>query len=283
MIDPKRISHGDCRGRLQDKVALITGAGGGQGRVVAQKFAEAGALVFASDVNAATLEQTRVEAEARGLQIATSVVDASSSDDVQAWVGEAAGKHGRIDVLYNNGAHVHMAPFEDITINQWHETIRLELDVIFMPTKAVWPIMKAQQGGSIINIASCAGILASEGIGASAHSAGKGGVISVTRQLALEGAPHWIRVNCISPGPIMGPHLQGLYDASQDFRTLFDSTPMLDRHGFPADIAYAGIFLASDESQFITGINLAIDGGGVNKIGAHAGRLNRAAVAGEAA
>lgn len=275
MIDSARISRGDPRGRLEGKVALITGAGGGQGRVIAQLFAEAGATVFASDVNAETLAVTRAEAEAKGLTLTTSVVDASNAAQTAAWAQEALGREGRIDVLYNNGAHVHMAPFAEMTIEQWHETIRLELDVIFMPTKAVWPAMVAQNGGSIINVASCAGILAAEGLGATAHAAGKGGVISVTRQLAMEGAPHWIRVNCISPGPIMGPTLQLAYDASEEFRTLFDSAPMLERHGFPADIAYAGIFLASDESQFITGINIPIDGGGVSKVGSLAARLKR--------
>lgn len=276
MIDEHRISRGVCNGRLGGKVALITGAGGGQGHVVALKFAEAGAHVFASDINAETLAITAQAAAACGLSITTSVVDASSPEQAQTWVDEAMAAHGRVDVLYNNGAHVHMAPFSDMTVDQWHETIRLELDVIFMPTKAVWPIMTAQQGGSIINIASCAGMLAAEGIGATAHSAGKGGVIAVTRQLALEGAPHWIRVNCISPGPIIGPHLQTLYDASENFRELFDSSPMLNRHGFPADIAFLGIFLASDESQFITGVNIPVDGGGVNKVGALASRLRTA-------
>jgi meso-butanediol dehydrogenase / (S,S)-butanediol dehydrogenase / diacetyl reductase len=276
MIDESRISRGDPRGRLQDKVVLITGAGGGQGRVIAQLFAEAGATVFASDVNAETLATTQAEAEAKGLALNTTVVDASNAEQTRAWAQEALDRAGRIDVLYNNGAHVHMAPFAEMTVEQWHETIRLELDVIFMPTKAVWPAMVAQNGGSIINVASCAGIVAAEGLGATAHAAGKGGVISVTRQLAMEGAPHWIRVNCISPGPIMGPTLQIAYDASEDFRTLFDSAPMLDRHGFPADIAYAGIFLASDESLFITGINIPIDGGGVSKVGSLAARLKRA-------
>jgi len=275
MIDQKRISHGDCSGRLEGKVVLITGAGGGQGHVITLKFAEAGAHVFASDINPDTLALTAEAAKKQGLSITTTVVDASSQEQAQAWVDEAMAAHGRIDALYNNGAHVHMAPFSEMTAEQWHETIRLELDVIFMPTKAVWPIMTRQQGGSIINIASCQGILASEGLGAAAHSAGKGGVIAVTRQLAMEGAPHWIRVNCISPGPIMGPHLQTMYDASESFRELFDSSPMLDRHGFPEDIAYLGIYLASDESQFLTGVNIPVDGGGVNKVGALASRLKR--------
>jgi NAD(P)-dependent dehydrogenase (short-subunit alcohol dehydrogenase family) len=272
MTHEERKSKGGAAGRLQGKVALVTGAGGAQGREVSLLFAEAGATVFASDVNAATLAQTHALAEQRGLSIDTRVVDASSAAQVGPWVQDAVDRHGRIDVLYNNGANVHMAPFEDMTYEQWRETLRLELDVVFVPTKAVWPVMKAQQGGSIVNISSCSGMLGAEGLGAAAHAAGKGGVIAVTRQLSLEGAPHWIRVNCISPGPIMGPTLQVAYDASPYFRRLFDSTPSLNRHGFPSDIAYAGLFLASDESTFITGVNLPIDGGSTSKVGALMGR-----------
>lgn len=276
-MDEARLSRGPCRDRLKGKVVLITGAGGGQGREVARLFAEAGAMVFASDVNSETIAETVELCRDCGLDVHGARVDASSPTAVADWIAQAMSNGGRIDVLYNNGAAVHMAPFDQMTHEQWHETIRLELDVIFVPTKAVWPVMMAQQGGSIVNIASCAGILATEGLGAVAHAAGKGGVIAVTRQLALEGAPHWIRVNCISPGPIMGPTLQRAYDSSAEFRNLFDSTPMLARHGLPVDVAYAGLFLASDESQFITGINMPVDGGGVAKVGAVTGRLLPAA------
>lgn len=234
-------------------MALATGAGGGQGQVVSLLFAEAGATVFASDVNAATLEETRAKAAQRGLSIDVATVDASSAEQVAGWVEDAVRRHGRIDVLYNNGAGVHMAPFAEMTLEQWREILRLELDVFFLPTKAVWSIMTKQQGGSIINIPSCAGILAAEGLGTAVHSAGKGGVIALTRQLALEGVQHWIRVNCISPGPIMGPTLRLAYEGSHYFRRLFDSTPSLERHGFPSDVAYADLFLASDESTYITG------------------------------
>lgn len=267
-----RKSVGCCAGRLAGKVALVTGAGGAQGQEVSLLFAEAGATVFASDVNAKTLDDTQALADRRGLRVHTRQVDASCAEQVAAWVHDAQAQAGRIDVLYNNGAHVHMAPFEDMTYEQWRETLRLELDVVYMPTKAVWPIMKQQQGGSIVNIASCAGMAAAEGLGVAAHAAGKGGVIALTRQLSLEGAPHWIRVNCICPGPIMGPTLQVAYDGSAHFRRLFDSTPSLARHGFPSDIAYAGLFLASDESTFITGVNLPIDGGATSKVGALMGR-----------
>ncbi|WP_372731510.1 SDR family NAD(P)-dependent oxidoreductase [Novosphingobium sp.] len=272
MVEPLnpnwQLSHGPVAGRLEGKVAMVTGAGGAQGREVSVLFARAGAHVFASDINEATLAETKALATAQDLSIDCSVVDASSAVDAAAWVDRAYARHGQIDVLYNNGAGVHMAPFAEMTSEQWHETIRLELDVVFMPTKAVWPIMAAQNSGSIINIASGSGMLAAEGLGTSAHAAGKGGVIALTRQLSLEGAAHWIRVNCISPGPIMGPALEGVYQNDPAFRALFDSTPSLERHGYPVDIAYTGLFFASDESLFITGVNLAVDGGVTSKAGA---------------
>ena len=174
---------------------------------------------------------------------------------------DAVARHGGIDVLYNNGAGVHMVPFAEMTLQQWQETLHWELDVVFIPTKAAWPHLIARGGGSIINIASASGMRGSEFLGAAAHAAGKSGVIGFTRQLALEGAPHWIRVNAISPGPIVTPATQGFYEGSAEFRHHFDGWPLLARTGRPLDVAYLGLFLASDESTFMTGVNIPVDGG----------------------
>lgn len=265
-------SRGPVEGRLAGKVVLLTGAGGGIGRAVALLFAQAGAQVFASDLHAASLEETRRVVADHGLSLHTQVVDATSAEQVNAWVAQALQQCGRIDVLYNNGAGVHMAPFSEMTLEQWRDTLRMELDVVFLPSKAVWPIMTRQRAGSIINIASMAGMAAAEDTGGAAHSAGKGGVIALTRQLSLEGAAHWIRVNALSPGPIMGPTVRQAYDGSPAFRRLFDDTPSLARYGDPLDVAYAGLFLASDESLYVTGVNLPVDGGCTSKVGALASR-----------
>ncbi|TWB87740.1 NAD(P)-dependent dehydrogenase (short-subunit alcohol dehydrogenase family) [Bradyrhizobium macuxiense] len=269
-------SRGPCAGRLKDKVALITGAGAGMGRTVSLLFAEAGAKVLGSDVNAVGLDETARLASQRGLSIEIATVDASSEQQAISWIAEAVRKHGRVDVLYNNAASVRMAPFSEMTAQQWQETLRCELDVVFFPTKAVWPHMVAQQGGSIINIASVAGMLGGEGTGASAHAAGKGGVIALTRQLATEGAPHWIRVNSIAPGPILTENIRPRYEADMRLRAQFDDTPALARTGCPIDVAYAGLFLASDEALYITGVNLPVDGGKTCKSGP---MVNRSAVA----
>jgi len=262
MIDlQSRFSKGIVGGRLAGKVVLVTGAASGQGQAVALLFAEAGATVIASDINAQGLEGTATLAKQRGVSVELSMVDAADPDGTSRWVDAAAAAHGGIDVLYNNGAGVHMVPFADMTLQQWHETLRWELDVVFIPTKAAWPHLTRRGGGSVINIASVSGMRGSEFLGAAAHAAGKGGVLGFTRQLALEGAPHWIRVNAISPGPIVTPTTQGLYDVSSEFRHHFDGWPLVARTGRPIDVAYAGLFLASEESAFITGVNLPVDGG----------------------
>ncbi|WP_161491319.1 SDR family NAD(P)-dependent oxidoreductase [Bradyrhizobium neotropicale] len=248
-------------------MALITGAGAGMGQIVSLLFAEAGAKVFGSDVNPAGLDETARLASERGLSIDVATVDASSEEQTKGWVAEAVRKCARVDVLYNNGASVRMAPFSEMTARQWQDTLRLELDVVFFPTKAVWPHMVAQQGGSIINIASVAGMLGGEGTGASAHAAGKGGVIALTRQLATEGALHWIRVNSIAPGPILTETLRPRYETDARLRAQFNDTPALARTGYPIDVAYAGLFLASDEALYITGVNLPVDGGKTCKSG----------------
>lgn len=274
-----RVSRGDVSHRLEGKVAIVTGVGGGQGREAVRLFAEAGATVIGSDVNAEGLDETGRLMREAGLAAELSVVDAADPDGVTAWVDAAAARHGGIDILYNNGSATHFASFEDMTIEKWRETLRLELDVVYVPTKAVWRHMIARGGGSIINIASMSGMIGSEvvgGMGQSAHAAGKGGVIALTRQLAVEGAPHWIRVNTISPGFITTPGTAALFKAAPQVARVASGTTPLPRIGWPADVIYTGLFLASDEAAFITGINIPVDGG----ITARAGVSSRFALEG---
>lgn len=263
-------SRGPVKGRLTGKVALVTGVGSGQGREVALLFAEAGAVVAGCDINPDGLKGTEALAAARGVKLDLATVDASDEEKVGSWVDDVANRHGGLDIVYNNGAGVHFAPFAEMTLSQWRDTLRMELDTVFIPSKAAWPYLIARGGGSIINIASMAGILGGEVIGsagAAAHATGKGGVISFTRQLATEGGVHGIRVNAISPGPIVTPASEAVFAASPEFRRLFEGLPVLKRSGQPVDVAYAGLFLASDESAFITGANLTVDGGATAKTG----------------
>ncbi|QUT07821.1 SDR family oxidoreductase [Sphingobium phenoxybenzoativorans] len=262
-----RTSNGPVAGRLAGKIAVVTGAGGGQGQAAAILFAQAGAIVVASDLNQAGVEATTRIARERGLQIYMSAVDAADEASVGPWIDDAAKAHGGLDILYNNAANTHFAPFGEMTLHQWRETMRLELDIVFIPSRAIWRHLVARGGGAIINIASVSGMRATEFIGAAAHATGKSGVIGFTRQLALEGAPHWIRANSISPGPIVAPPTEAMLAQSEEFAKNFNGWPMMSRTGRPLDIAYAGLFLASDEASFITGANLAVDGGWSTKGG----------------
>jgi meso-butanediol dehydrogenase / (S,S)-butanediol dehydrogenase / diacetyl reductase len=257
----KNLSRGEVAGRLKGKVALVTGAGSGQGREVALLFARAGAQVSGSDTNAAALRSLCEEASAAGHPLDVFEVDASDRRATGAWIDAVAQRHGGVDVLYNNAARTYFAPFEEMTLDQWRDTLRLELDVVFIPSQAAWRHMVARGGGSIINIASVSGMRGSELIGAAAHAAGKSGVIGFSRQLALEGAPHWIRCNSLSPGPIVTPVTEPLIESNPAFAKAFETWPLLHRSGRPIDVAFAGLFLASDESAFITGTNLVVDGG----------------------
>lgn len=267
---PSFPSRGEVAGRLAGKVAIVTGASGGQGRAVCSLFAKAGAKVMGCDINETALEVARKAARDEGLGIDFAAVDATDPAAVKDWIDRVAAEHGGIDILYNNGGFAHFAPIATMTLEQWHETLRYELDIVFVPSQAVWPHMVERGGGSIINIASTAGMRGSEvfeGVGWSAHATGKGGVISFTRQLAAEGAPHWIRVNTISPGPILSPASEAVMAASPVFRRSFEGAPLLDRTGRSLDVAYAGLFLASDEAVWITGVNLPVDGGMTCKAG----------------
>lgn len=261
------VSRGPVAGRLNSKVAVVTGAGGGQGQAAALLFAQAGATVVASDLNPKGVEATQAIAREQGLNLTISAIDAADEGAVTKWLDDATDTHGGLDILYNNAAHTHFAPFGEMSLHQWRETMRLELDIVFIPTRAIWRHLVARGGGSIINIASVSGMQATEFLGGAAHATGKSGVIGFTRQIALEGAPHWIRANTISPGPIVTPVTEAILASSDEFARNFNGWPMLARTGRALDVAYAGLFLASDESSFVTGANLTVDGGWSSKGG----------------
>lgn len=263
-------SMGPVAGRLAGKVALITGAGAGQGREIALIFARAGATVVGCDMDEAAVTETRAIADAENLDVHLSVQDAVDSRMMTDWIDEAVDRFGQIDVLYNNAGAARFAPFSEMSIEDWHFTLKYELDIVFVPTRAAWRHMVARGSGSIINIGSIAGMRGAQviqGAGNSAHTTAKGGIIALTAQLAAEGAPHGIRVNAISPGPIVTQASQAVIDASPAFKQLFEGISLLGRTGTPADVAYAGLFLASDESRFVTGINLPVDGGATCRVG----------------
>jgi meso-butanediol dehydrogenase/(S,S)-butanediol dehydrogenase/diacetyl reductase len=248
--------------RLAGKVALITGTAGGQGRAAALLFAQEGARIVGCDLKEEPSRETVAMVQAAGgTMTAMEPVDLGDSATARAWVNEAAAVYGGFDILYNNASLPRFASIATMSDEDWHYTIRNELHLMFYACSAAWPHLVARGGGSIINIGSISGIAAMPDTpGSIAHATTKGAVIAMTRELALEGGPHGIRANTISPGAILTPATEPAF-ADPEFMRVHTANTMLGRIGTPEDIARAALFLASDESSWVTGTNFLIDGG----------------------
>lgn len=253
--------------RLNGKVAIITGTGGGQGRAAALLFAREGAQVVGCDLKTDGNAETLSLADKNSSPPALSTVDVRHPEETKAWIDEAAVRYGKIDIVYNNAAETRFTPFPEMSFEDWRFTLESELNSVFLVSQAAWPHLRANGKGVILNTASAAGLVGHEHVGAAAHCAGKAGVIGLTRQLALEGAPFGIRANSIAPGPIVSPSSEVPLRADPSFRTTFEGWPLLGRVGQPEDVAYVALFLASDEASWITGICLSVDGGWTAKGG----------------
>ena len=247
--------------RLAGKVCIVTGTGGSMGRAAAKMFAAQGAFVVGCDIDVARAAETlAIVLNAGGTMVSLHPVDMSLQSDAAELIRFALKNYGRIDVLYNNGAAGEFAWVSDMTSEQWQFTLRNEMDVIFHAVQAVWPHMLTSGGGSIINVGSVSGKIAYQVLPALAHSAAKGGVIAMTKHLAMEGGPHGIRVNSISPGLILSDAVRALMSDPAWEGPMINKI-MLGRPGEPEDVVQAAIFLASDESSWVTGADFAIDGG----------------------
>jgi len=247
-------------GSLVGKLAVITGTGGGQGREAALRFCAAGATVIGCDLDRKSNDETVAQVEAAGGDMrGIAPCDLGDSEQARRFVEQAASPHGRIDVLYNNASAARFGPVGEMSVEDWNFTIRNELDLVFYTTRFAWSYLR-QRGGVVINIASVAGLIGSGLSPMLAHAATKGGVIAMTRQLAIEGAPHGIRAVSISPGAIETPGTAALL-ADPAVRGALVAQNLIPRVGVPEDVVALALFLASDEASFITGANFVVDGG----------------------
>ncbi|SVB50239.1 uncharacterized protein METZ01_LOCUS203093 [marine metagenome] len=242
--------------RLQDKVAVITGAGSGIGRETVLLFLEHGANVILGDMNKETLEETFEIIKQKNFEKNACVccVDVSKEKDIESLIDTANNEFGALDILFNNaGIGGAVGPVTHIDADEWDKSFQILLKSVFLGTKYAARVMKDNpNGGSIINTASIAGM--GGGSGPIAYSSAKAGIINFCQNAAIELGQNNIRVNAISPGAINTPLLATALEDS-------NLTQPIKEIGMPIDIAYTALFLACDESRFITGINICVDGG----------------------
>lgn len=245
--------------RLLGKVAIITGAASGQGAEEARLFAKEGAKVIATDIQKELLEQVVTEIQSAGGEAIAVSHDVTSSDDWKNVVNQTIESFGKVDILVNNAGVTGQIgqTIEDLDEKTWNFILDINTRGPFLGMKAVIPYMKQNGGGSIINISSLSGIY---GIGNAAYNSSKGGLRTLTKNVALDYGKHNIRVNSVHPGVIETPMIAEFTEDPTSREYTLASIP-LKKLGKPSDIAYAVLFLASNESQFITGIELVIDGG----------------------
>ena len=247
--------------RLAGKTAVVTGAGSGIGEGCAKGFARHGATVIAVDLNRASLDTLKSELQSDGLDIlthATDLTDPAAVADLFEFVSENS---ANLDVLVNAAAVADFVWIEEMEFDQhWRRTIAGELDTVFLACKAAWSMLQASGNSAIVNLASANAYVALKNSPALAHTAGKGGVLAMTRQLAMEGGPHGIRANSISPGMIVTPATEPALERPELLQSVWDKL-MVNRLGTPEDIAHMAVFLASDEAGYITGADFRVDGG----------------------
>ena len=259
--------------RLDGKVAVVTGGGQGIGRATAKAFAEEGAKVVIAARTQSKLEHVKSEILAKGGDVLAVPTDVGQESDVAQLIEATGDRFGRLDILVNNAGIGRRAPVDDVDMADYDLQMNTNLKGMYLGVRAGVPIMKEVGGGSIINVASVHGVNGEPT--ASIYAATKGGMLAGTRSMAAELAPHNIRVNAISPGAIWletyeAAQLDQIAEHARDsFMDLFsDEMKVGHRHaqpipcvGMPVDIALCAVYLASEESRFLTGQNIVVDGG----------------------
>ena len=248
--------------RLQDKVAVITGAGGGMGRTAAQMFATEGARVVVAEYSEpAGLETVRLVEEAGG-QATFVKTDVSKEADARGMIDHAVATYGRVDVLYNNAGVMPEADHSviDTSVEAWDQVMAVNVRGTFLGCKYAIPVMLEQGSGSVINISSFVAILGCSDP-QDAYTASKGAVLALTKSLAVQFGPRGVRSNAICPGPVETPLLMDWLVKDEEAKRIRLARNPTGRFGKPEEIVYMAMYLASDESRWTNGASMVVDGG----------------------
>jgi NAD(P)-dependent dehydrogenase (short-subunit alcohol dehydrogenase family) len=248
--------------RLEGKVVLITGAGSGIGQVSALLFASEGARVGCADLSAAAAEQTATMICRQGGEALSVEADVRRAADARRMVDSTVERFGRLDILFNNAGAISRRRVHELEESEWDLVLDTNLKGVYQCSKAAIPQFLEQGSGNIVNNASTLALLARPAY--AAYCASKGGVVMLTKQMALDYGPA-IRVNCICPGLTDTPYVRGVIQSAPNpaamEQTMAESNGVMKRLADPREIAQAALFLASDESSFVTGHALVVDGG----------------------
>jgi len=249
--------------RLKNKIALITGAGSGIGRTTAIRFAKEGAVVIVNDRDTEKGQSVVAEIKEQGGTAMFLIADVTSAESVLSMVEQAIASYGQIDILFNNAGISGVGLLHEIEPDAWQAVMDVNIKGVYLASKYVLPYMMAKRSGSIINMSSC---IAEIGLANRAsYAASKGAILALTKSMQVDYAPYNIRVNALLPGTILTPfveqYLRTSYDDPEQAMAALKTRQLSGDLGKPDDVASAALFLASDESKFMMGSPLYIDGG----------------------